>query len=193
MPHYSLQHLNLDEADHNPIRDRVLAWLARPHVREWWGEPDEAFALLLKRSVEQAAVFLCADNREIGCACWQTLSPEDREIIFGSPEAESGVASPTAKIMDVDLFIGEAAELGRGAGPAFLRRIAARIPGEYPGFRAGLCVAEENERSLRAALKAGFQKRHCFEDPEDGPTWLLIRSKDEQVGDDPDGAAAFFE
>ena len=80
-----------------------------------------------------------------------------------------------AKIMDVDLFIGEADALGRGAGPIFLELIAARIRSEHPDFRAGLCVAGENQRSLRAALKAGFQKRHCFEDPEDGPTWLLMQ------------------
>ncbi|MEQ9363910.1 MAG: GNAT family N-acetyltransferase [Leptospirales bacterium] len=169
MSAYSLQPLYLDR---NRIRVLVDAWLALPRVRDWWGEPDEAIELLSFCADRQTAVLLQAARRNIGCACWRTLSPHERAIVTtGAPE---DFLLP-GHIEDVDLFIGEPEALARGAGPIFLELIVRRIRRTYPQASVSVCIAEENQRALRAAQKADFQKQHRFQDSTDGPTWLLLR------------------
>ncbi len=90
----------------------VRRWLAKPHVREWWGDPEEQYALvsgdLDEPAMDQYVVsatggdfgyFQCYD-----LAAWNSG--------FGTqPEGTRGI----------DLFIGEPGMIERGHGSALIR------------------------------------------------------------------------
>jgi aminoglycoside 6'-N-acetyltransferase len=139
-------------------------WLAEPHVREWWGDPDEQFSLVSGDLDEPAMdqFIVLAGNRPFGylqcykLTAWNTgLGPQ--------PEGTRGI----------DQFIGEGDMIGRGHGSAFIRAFVDEQ------FRNGLprMVTDPdplNARALRAYEKAGFVRDRAVETP-DGPALLMVR------------------
>ena len=146
----------------------VRDWLRRAHVREWWRDPiDEAIEKRLagieKDRTEQYVIVI--EDRPVGMI--QTYLVSDSpgwEEIVG---AEPGLAG-------VDLFIGEEAWVGRGAGPRVLEAFARDVVFARPGTDACVATVEEaNRRSWRAFEKAGF--RHVRDVVEDGLPHRLMR------------------
>jgi aminoglycoside 6'-N-acetyltransferase len=143
----------------------IRRWLAEPHVREWWGDPDEQFALVAGDLDEPAMdqFIVLADGRAFGylqcysLTAWNTgLGPQ--------PEGTRGI----------DQFIGESDMIERGHGSAFIRAFVDEK------LRHGLprMVTDPdplNLRAVRAYEKAGFAGDHMVDTP-DGPSLLMVRN-----------------
>lgn len=142
----------------------VGRWLGEAHVREWWGDPDEQFALVSGDLDEPAMdqFIVLAGNRPIGylqcysLTAWNTgLGPQ--------PEGTRGI----------DQFIGESNMIARGHGSAFIRAfVDEQLRNGLP--RVVTDPDPLNLRALRAYEKAGFVRDRIVETP-DGPALLMVR------------------
>ena len=148
-------------ADDLPL---VKEWLAQPHVREWWGDPDGQFGLVSGDTSEPAMdqYIVSAEENPFGyLQCYEMTS---WNLGFGvQPEGARGI----------DQMIGEADMIDRGHGSAFIR-----------AFTEGLLASgtprvvtdpdPENARAVRAYEKAGFRRDRLVETP-DGTALLMVR------------------
>ncbi len=148
-------------ADHLPL---VRRWLALPHVREWWGEPDEQFGLVSGDMSEPAMdqyVVATGGRRFAYLQCYRLT---DWNICFGpQPEGTRGI----------DQMIGEPDMVSRGHGSAFIRDFADLV---FSSGTPRMVIDPDptNVRAIRAYEKAGFARDRLVETP-DGLALLMIR------------------
>ncbi|MGY8680833.1 GNAT family N-acetyltransferase [Bradyrhizobium sp. UFLA05-153] len=143
----------------------ILRWLKEAHVREWWGDPDEQFALVSGDLIEPAMdqFIVLAGGRPFGYLQCYSLTAWNTG--FGpQPEGTRGI----------DQFIGEADMIGRGHGSSFIRQFVDEK------LRQGLprIVTDPdplNYRAVRTYEKAGFERVGMVETP-DGPSLLMMRN-----------------
>ena len=142
----------------------IRRWLGEAQVRQWWGDPDEQFALV-SGDIDEPAMdqfIVLAGNRPFGYLQCYRLTAWNTG--FGpQPEGTRGI----------DQFIGESDMIGRGHGSAFIRQFVDRQ------LRQGLprIVTDPdplNLRAVRAYEKAGFVRDRMVETP-DGPSLLMVR------------------
>jgi aminoglycoside 6'-N-acetyltransferase len=143
----------------------VRRWLKAPHVAEWWGDPDQQFALvggdLDHPAMDQFVVAM--DERPFAyLQCYDTTAWPDNG--FGEqPRGTRGI----------DQFIGESDMIDCGHGSRLIRsfvddRLAAGTP------RVLTDPSPDNVRAIRAYEKAGFQKIRVVDTP-DGRALLMVR------------------
>ncbi|WGS20804.1 MULTISPECIES: GNAT family N-acetyltransferase [unclassified Bradyrhizobium] len=145
---------------------QIKRWLALPHVRAWWGDPAEQYALL-SGDLEEPAMeqfIVSADDGEFGyIQCYDVTA------------WDSGFGAQPKGTRGIDLFIGEPAMIERGHGPALIRAfVDGRLALETP--RVVTDPDPTNTRAVRAYEKAGFRKMHMIDTP-DGPALLMIRDR----------------
>ena len=124
----------------------IRRWLAEPHVREWWGDPEEQYALVSGDLDEPAMdqYVVSTDGTDFGYIQCYDLTAWNSG--FGTqPEGTRGI----------DLFIGDAKSVGRGHGPRLIALVVERL------FDEGRpCVITDpnpsNTQSIAAFRKAGF-------------------------------------
>jgi len=142
----------------------VQRWLALPHVREWWGDPAEQYALVAGDLDEPAMdqFIVAAAAGDFGYI--QCYNPTAWESGFGpQPDGTRGI----------DLFIGEAGMIEQGHGAALIRAfVEGRLAQGAP--RIVTDPAPANARAVRAYEKAGFRKIRIVDTP-DGPALLMVR------------------
>jgi aminoglycoside 6'-N-acetyltransferase len=140
-------------------------WLKAPHVAEWWGDPDQQFALvgedLDHPAMDQFVVTF--DDRPF--AYLQCYDPQ------AWPENGFGALPNGAR--GIDQFIGEPDMIDRGHGHRLIRRfvddlLAVGTP------RVVTDPAPGNARAIRAYQKAGFEKSRVVNTP-DGAALLMVR------------------
>lgn len=138
----------------DPDRDlpTLSAWLRRPHVTRWWGDPNAALDAVRKHSRETEAM-IQADSRIVGYLCWQKPTREELRV--------AGLDDLPADLMDIDILIGEVNALGRGIGPEALRRLLAKLAATGVVL-AGMATHVTNTRALAAYPKAGFRPYRDF-------------------------------
>jgi len=132
-----------------PVVDADLAlvagWRARPHVTEWWGEPD----------VEPEADKLADPNIDL----WLVAHAGRPFAFIQDYRVHAWDPHPFRYLPDgargLDLFVGEPDMLDQGHGQAFLRQhvevlFARGVPA------VGADPHPENLRARRAYEKAGF-------------------------------------
>ncbi|MGY4283263.1 aminoglycoside 6'-N-acetyltransferase [Bradyrhizobium sp. LM2.7] len=142
----------------------VQRWLGEAHVREWWGDPDEQFALV-RGDLDEPAMdqfIVLAGMRPFGYLQCYRLTAWNTG--FGSqPEGTRGI----------DQFIGESDMIARGHGSVFIRQFAdAQLQQGLP--RIVTDPDALNLRAVRAYEKAGFVRDRMVETP-DGPALLMVR------------------
>ncbi|MCK1713697.1 MULTISPECIES: GNAT family N-acetyltransferase [unclassified Bradyrhizobium] len=142
----------------------VRRWLGEAHVREWWGDPDEQFALV-RGDLDEPAMdqfIVLAGMRPFGYLQCYRLTAWNTG--FGSqPEGTRGI----------DQFIGESDMIARGHGSVFIRQFAdAQLQQGLP--RIVTDPDALNLRAVRAYEKAGFVRDRMVETP-DGPALLMVR------------------
>ena len=148
-------------ADDLPL---VRAWLARPHVREWWGDPDAQFGIVSGDLHEPAMDQYVVSLDHVPFGYLQCYRLTDWNIGFGAQPAET---------RGIDQMIGEAGMVGRGHGPGFIRAfIEGLLASGTP--RVVVDPDPENARAIRAYEKAGFLKDRLVDTP-DGPALLMVR------------------
>jgi aminoglycoside 6'-N-acetyltransferase len=142
----------------------IERWLGSPHVVEWWGDPEEQYALISgdldHPDMDQFIVAL--DDQPFGYIQCYALSTWNQS--FGlQPPATRGI----------DQFIGVPAMIGRGHGSGFIRQfVEALLASGIP--RVVTDPDPDNGRAVRAYEKAGFQSQRVVDTP-DGAALLMIR------------------
>jgi aminoglycoside 6'-N-acetyltransferase len=143
----------------------IQHWLALPHVREWWGDPREQYALVsgdLDEPAMDQFIFSKAG------------SPFGYIQCYDLTEWDTGFGPQPPGTRGVDLFIGEPDMIERGHGSALLRCFVDDL------LRKGLprVVTDPdpaNRRAVRAYENAGFEKDRLVETP-DGTALLMVRN-----------------
>ena len=142
----------------------IRRWLDEPHVRDWWGDPAEQYALVSGDLDEPAMdqYIVSADGRAFGYLQCYDLTAWN-----------SGFGEQPKGTRGIDLFIGEADMIERGHGSAMLRAFAdERLKRGAP--RVVTDPDPRNLRALRAYENAGFARVGIVDTP-DGPSLLMVR------------------
>jgi aminoglycoside 6'-N-acetyltransferase len=151
----------MSEADLPLVRD----WLARPHVREWWGDPDEQFMLVSGDMTHPAMDQYIVAFDGIPLGYLQCYRMTEWNTGFGpQPDGTRGI----------DQMIGVPEMIGRGHGSALIRvfiedLLAAGTP------RVVTDPDPANPRAIRCYEKAGFQRERLVDTP-DGTALLMVRN-----------------
>lgn len=127
----------------------LRGWFAEPHVREWWGPPEqEVAAVEADLDGGRFAVWI-ASLDGVPFAYVQDCDPAEAEAYYAD-------APPGARAADV--LIGPPSHLGRGLAAPLLRAFA-----RHAGARgaSGLLLDPDgrNARALAAYRRAGFAER----------------------------------
>jgi aminoglycoside 6'-N-acetyltransferase len=135
-------------------RALLTGWLAQPHWREWWGEPEEELRLIYAvEDGEHLPFIACVNDQPIAyIQCWWPAQHPDvpwvREMIM----TERGI----------DISIGDAANLGKGFGTLIVKHFAAKLFAEG-ATRLVIDPDKNNGRAIAAYMKAGFTPYAEFE------------------------------
>ena len=143
----------------------VRRWLALPHVRAWWGDPEEQYGLVSGDLGEPAMdqhIVSTAGNPFAYLQCYDLTA------------WNSGFGPQPHGTRGIDLFIGEPDMIERGHGSAFIRAfVDDRLQEGAPRIVTDPDPA--NARAVRAYEKAGFEKDRMVDTP-DGPALLMVRN-----------------
>jgi len=147
---YDFRPLVLDDL---PLMRR---WLERPHIREWWGEPEEELGYIRDmvegRDTTRPFIFSVGGEPAGYIQYWFIGHHQNAQWIADYP----WLAELPPDAVGVDLSIGEADKLSRGIGSAVLRQFAQDLVEQ--GYRTIIIDPDpENERAVRAYAKAGFR------------------------------------
>ncbi|MFC5586696.1 GNAT family N-acetyltransferase [Nitratireductor kimnyeongensis] len=140
-------------AEHYPL---LLDWLHRPHVRQWWGEPETELAqirdMVEGRDTTRPFIILL-DGRPVGyIQYWFVADDKSEETLAVAP----WLAELPDDAVGVDLSLGEEALLSRGIGSRSLKQMVRRLRDE--GHENIFIDPERNNsRAVRAYEKAGFR------------------------------------
>jgi aminoglycoside 6'-N-acetyltransferase len=154
----------LGPGDHATLR----AWLERPHVRRWWGDPETEFQDIVTgdwQSLEAVVVLL--DGRPIGFVQSYDVAKDGRGVFPGNPAGTRGI----------DILLGEADLVGRGIGAGFVAAFAQHL------FARGVPRVltdpdPANPAAVKTYARAGFQAVGPIDTP-DGPALLMIKDNPE--------------
>jgi aminoglycoside 6'-N-acetyltransferase len=143
----------------------IRHWLALPHVRKWWGDPHEQYALV-SGDLDEPAM----DQFILSAAG----SPFGYFQCYDLTEWNTGFGPQPQGTRGIDLFIGEPSMIERGHGSALIRSfVDDRLLEGAPRIVTDPDPA--NSRAVRAYEKAGFQKDRMVDMP-DGPALLMVRN-----------------
>lgn len=150
----------------------VERWLRAAHVRGAWGDPAASLRLLREPPAEGSwRAIIEADGRKVGLVLWQHPTRQELD--------EAGLIDIPERVIDIDIMIGEATELGRGVGPAAIRRVAEAALSD-PGVPFLIAATRaDNLASQRAFAKAGFHIDREFDDVPGGRSLLMVRRREE--------------
>ena len=143
----------------------IRRWLAQPHVRQWWGAPQEQYTLVSGDLDEPAMDQYIVSVNGTSFGYLQCYDLTAWNTGFGQhPQGTRGI----------DLFIGEPDMIERGHGSALIRAFA------HQQLRQGTprMVTDPDPANLRAVhayAKAGFEKDRTVDTP-DGPALLMVRN-----------------
>jgi aminoglycoside 6'-N-acetyltransferase len=156
--------VTLEQIDLDRHAGLLADWRSRPHVTEWWLQPEFPLDGVTGESHEHALI--AVDGLPVGYLRWR---PVDRISLdeFGFHDVPEGS-------IDIDIFIGEPKHTGQGTGPAALRMLLERLKADTAAPLAGLCTSVQNLRAIDAFEKAGFRKFREYDDPRHGRCWLLV-------------------
>lgn len=122
-------------------------WLARPHVREWWGDPVRALAEIRAHLADPDLHVFVVSHRGTPIGYHQCYDAHGG--------CEGPLVDQPAGTRGIDSFIGEPTYVGRGHGSAFIGVFVEQL------FATGAprVVTDPNPRNTRAIAayrKAGF-------------------------------------
>jgi len=160
MPKVTLEAFDLERDS-----DRLLRWLAQPHVAKWWGDAARAMQHASECAPESHALIV-SDGTPVGYLCWQQPPKEELEA--------ADLTDLPSGLVDIDILIGDPEVLGQGVGSRALALLLARLRREPSIAFAGLGASASNTNAIRCYEKAGFRLHREFQDPEWGPCKYLI-------------------
>jgi RimJ/RimL family protein N-acetyltransferase len=139
--------------EHYPV---LREWLAAPHMREWWGEPEKELGFIrdMVEGRDTTRPFIInLDGEAIGYIQYWFVGHHQNEAWI---KVNPWLAHLPADAVGVDLSIGDPTRLSQGIGSAALAVSARRL--FEAGHRTILIDPDpENARAVRAYRKAGFR------------------------------------
>ncbi|MBB3977194.1 aminoglycoside 6'-N-acetyltransferase [Rhizobium azooxidifex] len=145
---------------HYPL---LLAWLNEPHVREWWGDPEEELGFIrdMVEGRDTTRPFLIQlDGEPVGYIQYWFLGHHQNE---DWTKENPWLLELPQEAVGVDLSIGHADKLSAGIGSAALSAFAADLHGL--GHKTIIIDPDPaNARAVRAYAKAGFRPVPELED-----------------------------
>ena len=143
----------------------VRRWLALPHVVEWWGDPEEQYALV-SGDLDEPAM----DQYIVSMAG----HPFGYLQCYDLTAWNSGFGTHPRGTRGIDLFVGEPDMIERGHGSALIRAfVDGRLENGAPRIVTDPDPA--NHRAISAYEKAGFERDRMVDTP-DGPALLMVRN-----------------
>lgn len=140
------------EPAHYPL---LCAWLEAPHMREWWGDPEEELGFIrdMVEGRDTTRPFLIAlDGAPVGYIQYWFIGHHQNEQWVKDHPWLMELPSDT---VGIDLSIGDAAMLSQGIGSAALAAFAAML--RKLGHETIIIDPDPaNVRAVRAYRKAGF-------------------------------------
>jgi RimJ/RimL family protein N-acetyltransferase len=138
--------------EHYPLLRR---WLALPHWREWWGDPETELGYIVDmvegRDGSHPFIFSVEGEPAGYIQYWHIGPHQTEEWLRDHP----WLAELPKETVGVDLSIGEACNLAKGLGTAVLRAFVAKLRAE--GHTHIIIDPDPlNARAVRAYTKAGF-------------------------------------
>lgn len=147
----------------------IKAWLAQPHIAEWWGDPESEIASIAEHIDSISVEPLIVELNGKPIAYLQSYDPhmEDDHPYQDQPFGTLGI----------DLSIGPAALVGKGHGSAILMQFVEELFEEGVP-RVIIDPDPSNKRAIRAYEKAGFE---AFDTRETiyGPALMMARDAEE--------------
>lgn len=131
-------------------------WLGEPHMREWWGDPEEELGFIrdMVEGRDTTRPFLIAlDGTPIGyIQYWFIGHHQNAEWTKANP----WLLDLPSETIGVDLSIGCPDRLSMGIGPVALAAFVALL--RRQGYASIIIDPDcNNERAVRAYVKAGFR------------------------------------
>lgn len=143
----------------------IRRWLELPHVREWWGDPEEQYSLVsgdLDEPAMDQFIVSVADSPFGYLQCYDLIA------------WNSGFGAQPQGTRGIDQFIGEPDMIERGHGSGFIRRfVDGLLRSSAP--RVVTDPDPANHRAIRAYEKAGFARDRLVDTP-DGEALLMVRN-----------------
>jgi aminoglycoside 6'-N-acetyltransferase len=139
--------------EHYPLLRR---WLESPHMREWWGAPEEELGFIrdMVEGDDTTRPFLIAlDGQPVGYIQYWFIGHHQNETwVADNP----WLAELPSEAVGVDLSIGDPARLSEGIGSAALMAFVAML--RDLGHQTIIIDPDPaNHRAVRAYEKAGFR------------------------------------
>ena len=151
----------LTRADYPLLR----GWLAQPHVRAWWGDPEEEIALIeedidggptdMRLVVQNDQPFAYVQDYEVHAY--------DMPQFADLPQGARGM----------DSFLGDPAYLGQGHGSGFIAARAAQLLGAGAPLVA-VDPDPANRRAIAAYTRAGFRPGDLRPSEDGDPCQVMI-------------------
>ena len=150
-------------------RFRMRRWLTDPEVQAWWGNAASAEAEITLAMGSEASLCRIIESagEPIGYA-------HAVEIGLWGEQQPDGLPAGT---WDIDLFIASAEHRGRGAGRAPLSLLVEEVFATRLAIACCAVVSIRNEAAARAYEKAGFRWLRIWQDPIDGPCWVMLKER----------------
>ncbi len=155
--------------EHYPLLHR---WLTAPHMREWWGDPEEELSHIraMVEGRDTTRPFLIAlDDEPVGyIQYWFIGHHQNEQWVRDHP----WLMDFPSNAIGVDLSIGDADRLSQGIGSAALAAFV-RMLREQGHTNIIIDPDPANARAVRAYEKAGFRKMRLAV-AYDGPVLLMV-------------------
>ncbi|WP_309084223.1 GNAT family N-acetyltransferase [Chelativorans sp.] len=131
-------------------------WLEEPHMREWWGDPEEEIGFIRAMVEGQDTTrpfIIMMDGEPVGYIQYWFIGHHQNEEWTNDHPWLLELPSET---VGVDLSLGDGAKLSQGIGSRALAAFARKLIEE--GFRTIIIDPDrDNARAIRAYTKAGFR------------------------------------
>ncbi len=141
------------QPEHYPL---LRGWLAKPHMRQWWGDPEQELSYIrdMVEGRDTTRPFLIAlDGVPVGyIQYWFIGHHQNAQWIADHP----WLAQMPAEAIGVDLSLGDPDLLSKGVGSAALATFVRGLRDQ--GYDTIIIDPDpENARAVRAYSKAGFR------------------------------------
>jgi aminoglycoside 6'-N-acetyltransferase len=141
-------------------------WLREPHVAEWWGDPEQQFALVrgdLDDPAMEQFIVAISDRPFAYLQCYDPTAWPD-----------NGFGAQPVGTRGIDQFIGEPDMIGRSHGSALIKTFLERLINSGTP-RVVTDPDPANLRAVRAYEKAGFESVGLVDTP-DGRALLMVHN-----------------
>lgn len=161
--------------------DLIAGWLAQPHVRQWWGEPETEIAAIrdMVEGRDTTRPFLILSDREpVGYIQVWRISHFQTDAWTDDNPWLLALADGT---VGVDMMIGAPDRIEKGLGPAVLSAFVAQLRDEGHE-RIVIDPDPANTRAVRAFEKAGFRSMPDLAGVPDGVLVMRHANDDDRTG-----------